>query len=211
MESFFYKVNETEYLVNVTKKKMKSIHYRFKDDHFEISCPRFVLKSTLIKGLDKYAARLIKSSEKEKPIDSNYIYLYGKKYELTESGVIHLEEYGDISYKNQTQLEKKLRELFLSVITSRVREYEKIMKVPSYRVTIRKMTSRYGSNSRAKKHLNFATVLMHYSLPIIDSVVVHELAHILVYNHSKKFYDVVYKYCPEYKECRYKLRKGIYQ
>ena len=41
MESFFYKVNETEYLVNVTKKKMKSI------GHVEVPSEAFlsILKS----------------------------------------------------------------------------------------------------------------------------------------------------------------------
>ena len=211
MENFFYKVNETEYLVVVTKKKIKSIHYRFRDDHFEVSCPRLALKSMIVKGLDKYALKLIKANEKEKPQTETYIYLYGNKYNLAENGVLNLGEFGEISYKSQAQLEKKLRVLFLSVVTSRVRYYEKIMKVPSYNVTVRKMTSRLGSNSKHTKTLNFALSLMHYSIPTIDSVVVHELAHILVYNHSKKFYDVVYKYCPDYKVCRYKLRKGVYQ
>ena len=42
-------------------------------------------------------------------------------------------------------------------------------------------------------------------------VCVHELAHILVYDHSKEFYDVVYKYYPNYKECHTKLRKGEFK
>ena len=85
------------------------------------------------------------------------------------------------------------------------------MNRPSYRITIRKMTSRYGSNSKTSKHITFATILLHYSLPIIDSVVVHELAHIEVFDHSKKFYDVVYKYCPDYDVLHKKLRKGEYK
>ena len=34
----------------------------------------------------------------------------------------------------------------------------------------------------------------------------HELAHIKEFNHSSKFYDIVEKYCPNYKELRKKLK-----
>ena len=89
--------------------------------------------------------------------------------------------------------------------------YENKMNLPSYRISVRNMTTRYGSNSLRSKHITFALVLVHYSTEIIDSVIVHELAHIKEFNHSQKFYDVVYKYYPNYDECHAKLRKGIYK
>ena len=82
------------------------------------------------------------------------------------------------------------------------------MTLPLYKVTLKDMRTRFGSNSKHTKTLHFAYVLIHYSFDIIDSVIVHELAHILVYDHSKKFYDVVYKYCPDYDIYRKKLIKG---
>ena len=84
------------------------------------------------------------------------------------------------------------------------------MKDMDYKVRVQKMRSRFGSNSKHTKTLNFSTILLHYSLAIIDSVVVHELAHCFVYNHSKDFYNVVYKYCPNYKLVQAKLKKGIF-
>ena len=34
---------------------------------------------------------------------------------------------------------------------------------------------------------------------IIDYVVVHELAHLIEMNHSKKFYEIIAKILPDYK------------
>jgi predicted metal-dependent hydrolase len=35
---------------------------------------------------------------------------------------------------------------------------------------------------------------------VLDAIVVHELAHMYEPNHSKRFYDIVEQYCPDYKK-----------
>ena len=67
-----------------------------------------------------------------------------------------------------------------------------------YKVKIKEMKSRLGSNSKATNTLNFTSKLIHFSKDAIDSVIIHELAHYFYFDHSKNFYDVVYKYCPNY-------------
>lgn len=210
MNNFFYKVNDIDYEVEVIYKRIKNVHYRFKDNKFVVSCNRWTTKHFIIKGLDKYAEKLIKVSIKENPINDEHIYLFGNKYDLSYPGKITISNYPEIIYNSIDELKKKLKPIFLSIITNRVRYYESLMGAPSYKVSVREMSSRYGSNSKYSKRLNFAFTLIHYSMPIIDSVVVHELAHDFVYNHSKKFYDVVYKYCPDYDKYRKMLIKGIY-
>ena len=60
----------------------------------------------------------------------------------------------------------------------------------------------------SKKTLTFSFVLIHYSKEVIDSVVIHELAHDLFFDHSSNFYNVVYNYCPNYDILRKQLVKG---
>ncbi len=210
MNNFFYKVNDQEYEVVVTTKRIKNVHYRYKNGKFYVSCNRFTSQKFIQKGLDKFALKLIKSGSQIPPIGEDYLYLFGHRYDLVYPGRILINGYPEIKFNNQEQLEKKLRPIFLDFIIKRVRYYQKEMGVPEYKVGVRKMSTRYGSNSKKTKHLNFALVLIHYSVPIIDSVVVHELAHIKEFNHSKKFYDVVYKYCPDYDKYRRDLIKGVY-
>ena len=212
MANFFYKVNDKEYEVVVTNKRIKNIHYRFRDGKFYVSCNRFVSQRAIVAGLNKFADGLIKKSTvKENPIGDDYIYLFGDKYIINQAGKITFAGYPEITYKSHEELLKKLKPIFLSILKERVKYYEKQMGVPSYSISVRNMSSRYGSNSRRTKHINIAFSMIHYSTPIIDSVIVHELAHIKVFNHSKAFYDVVYTYCPNYKELKAKLRKGEFK
>ena len=46
----------------------------------------------------------------------------------------------------------------------------------------------------------FSWRLMTYPKEAVDYVIVHELSHLVERNHSSKFYDVVRKYMPDYKE-----------
>lgn len=211
MNNFVYKVNGTDYEVVVVHKRIKNIHYRFRDGKFYVSCSPFHLKHTVVSGLDRFAESLIKRSEKPSPIGEDYIYLFGDKVIINNKGTLKIAGYSDINYRSQDDLLKKLRPIFLAILTKRVRYYESVMGLPSYSIGVRKMTTRYGSNSKKTKRLNFAFLLIHYSTPIIDSVIVHELAHIKVFNHSQKFYDLVYKYCPDYDLYRKKLRKGEFK
>ena len=108
------------------------------------------------------------------------------------------------------KLEKKLKKWFLKYITYRHREYEKKMKTCMNKVRVRKMFTRYGSNSVGRKSITYSTILMHYSSDVIDSVIVHELAHCFEHNHGPNFYKIVRKYCPNYDDLHTRLKKGVY-
>ena len=73
------------------------------------------------------------------------------------------------------------------------------------------MKSRYGSNNKSTKTITYSLVLLHYSPEIIDSVIIHEIAHCFAYNHGDNFYKVVYKYCPNYDILRKKLIKAEFE
>jgi predicted metal-dependent hydrolase len=82
-------------------------------------------------------------------------------------------------------------------ISQRVRYYAAQMGLEPDRVRITSAFGRWGSCS-AKKRLNFAWMLMMADDEGIDSVVVHELAHMIHLNHSPEFYKTVRQYCPDY-------------
>lgn len=211
MEDFIYKVNDKEYPVLITIKKIKNTHFRFRDGAFVISCNRWTSKRQIIAGLDKYADYLLKHAEnKNLPMGEGFIYIFGVKVTLNDNKVIRFTDGSEIKYKDEASLKKELKKLLLKYITNKVGYYSKVMNLPLYKVTVRDMNTRFGSNSRYTKSLHFALKLVHFAPEIIDSVIIHELAHIPVANHSKDFYNVVYKYCPNYDIYRKKLIRGIY-
>lgn len=72
------------------------------------------------------------------------------------------------------------------------------------KVTLRNQKTRFGSCS-FNNNINLNINLMNYDFDVIDYVLIHELCHTRIKNHSKSFWLEVEKYCPEYK----KLRKAL--
>lgn len=66
-------------------------------------------------------------------------------------------------------------------------------------VTFRYNKSNWGSCSTDGR-LTFSTRLFLAPKPVIDYVIVHELAHLKVHNHSKAFWNIVQQVMPSYKE-----------
>lgn len=207
---FTYIYEQKEYKVIVTKKTMRSIRYTYKDGVFRISAPKHgVRQNVIIDGLNRFAGKLIKTDVRSFATGDGYMYLLGVKIAVKDSGEISFDNGDKIVYKSQEDLNKKLRKWFQRLLETRHRYYEKVMDIKKpYNVKVRKMTTRYGSNAAGTHSITYSMILLHYTIDVIDSVIVHELAHDKVRNHSKKFYDVVYKYCPNYKELHRRLRKG---
>ena len=196
-----------EIKVVITYKKVKNINFRIRDNILLVSAPRSCsldyLKSVCLNINTRFLDKLIS----DKDIGENYIYILGEKRKLTY--ILDNPNLGDITYKNQADLERKIRSLAIEIITKRVRYYEVLMNIkPSYKVNIRKMSSRYGTNSRRTHTLTFSLTLIHYPISVIDAVVVHELAHFREFNHSKAFYDEILKYYPAYHSEMKKLKGG---
>ena len=85
----------------------------------------------------------------------------------------------------------------LKLIPERVKHYAPLLGVKYGRITIRNQRSRWGSCS-GRKNLNFNCLLMLTPPEVIDSVVVHELAHLKEMNHSERFYAEVLRVFPDY-------------
>ncbi len=92
---------------------------------------------------------------------------------------------------------RSLADRALDYIPERVRYYAPLMGVTYGRITIRNQKTRWGSCS-SKGNLNFNCLLMLCPPQVIDSVVVHELAHRIEMNHSDRFYAQVLKVFPDY-------------
>lgn len=66
--------------------------------------------------------------------------------------------------------------------------------------------SLWGSCNWQKGIIHISHRLKGAPIELISYVIVHELAHLAVPNHSQAFWDIVAKGCPEYKQFRQLLR-----
>ncbi len=102
---------------------------------------------------------------------------------------------------------QELADKALAVIPDRVRYYAEKIGVTYGRITIRNQRSKWGSCS-AKGNLNFNCLLMLAPKEVLDSVVVHELCHRKVMNHSGRFYEEVLRVFPDYYSCHQWLKEN---
>ena len=85
------------------------------------------------------------------------------------------------------------------VIPQRVEFYARMYGYSYNKVRITRAQKRLGSCSY-KGNLNFSWRLIMAPIEVIDYVVVHELAHLEVRNHSKRFWSKVKLMMPDYKQ-----------
>lgn len=95
----------------------------------------------------------------------------------------------------------------VSEIPDRVKHYAEIIGVTCGKITIRNQRSRWGSCS-VKGNLNFNCLLMLAPSEVLDSVIVHELCHRKIMNHSDKFYAEVLRVFPNYYVCNKWLKEN---
>lgn len=73
------------------------------------------------------------------------------------------------------------------------------------RLSLRRMTSRWGTCNSVKKHVTLNLELGRRDPELLEYVIVHELAHLYEPNHSKRFYAVMDEYLPEWQAKRREL------
>lgn|SRR5574344_280251 len=204
-KSRIYRYEGTDYPATITFKRIRNIILRSDrlGKSLRISAPYLTPLPEIDKMVSHFLPSLLKKVNKplppEKvPYGEGYTYILGEKMPL--------------SFGSDEERKAYLKKNSLPLFTERVRYYEALMGIKTpYKVKSRSMKSRYGVNSKRTHSITLQSELYHYALPVIDSVVVHELAHHFVFDHSERFYQVVYTYCPDYRVLHAKLRKKIYE
>lgn len=205
------------YSVEVTQKKMKRMTLRYRDGKYKLSAPMYLSQQDILKwlnSLDEATWQKLKKSSKVKRNEA-FVYIFGKKYMLVYRAIginqvvmkedrLHI--YGASKDKC---LDKYLNEQLTIYITKRLKDFQKqgiCTMVPPFKLA--KLKSCYGECFYQKKALKFSTFLIHEPQQVIDSIIIHELAHLIYPNHSKDFYNYVYTFDPLYKQSMQYLKQG---
>lgn len=75
------------------------------------------------------------------------------------------------------------------------------------KLTLRRMTTRWGTCNKVKRHVTLNLELGRRDPELLEYVIVHELAHLIVPNHSKHFYAVMDMYLPGWQDKRRELNR----
>jgi predicted metal-dependent hydrolase len=207
------------------KKSKRAKHLRLKANifgiqvvvpmiYYEIEVMKFLnLKKDWILQTSEYYQRL-RNEYGEENLKLNTIAFLGKRYNLkitkdVGTSVIVSDNLKCITFhvNNRRRYKDDIKRWYSSQTSKIVAErINQIMimnpELPPYKkVTIKHQRSRWGSCSK-NRNLNFNLLLASLPLELIDYVIIHELAHLIELNHSKKFWKIVGAIDPEFQSHR---------
>lgn len=92
-----------------------------------------------------------------------------------------------------------------AVFQQRLDHFAPLLGVQWTKLSLSNAGTRWGS-ARSDGSIRLNWRLLHFNVPVLDYVVVHELSHLRVMNHSPRFWDTVAAVVPDYKTLRQQLK-----
>jgi predicted metal-dependent hydrolase len=188
-----YKIGQLPGLLESKKRWISSNLARF--SHFQSSSAKKKLKSG---DTVPYLGRDLELVKQENHTGAGGVTLEGNRLAVSpvlfRNGILEL------------ALERWYRAEAAKLIGERAYKLSTQMGISYKRITIRGQKTRWGSCSR-KKNLSFNWKLLMAPEPVVDYVIIHELAHLKEMNHSKRFWALVAQHCHGWREHRRWLKQ----
>lgn len=213
--------------ISYSKRKTIAI-YVHQDQSVSVKAPRFLTEKELMEFLISRQEWVIKKQEefaaRPNPVvhqyrDKEIHYLLGEPHELRlahhsknqiyqvrDSLVVSLKT-GSTDQDIKQLLYRFYREKAQQVFEERLIEcFEpfRALQLTLPELRQRKMKSRWGSCS-SKGVITLNTELIKYPLNLIDYVIAHELCHLIEFNHSPRFYELMTWAMPDWKKRKTEL------
>lgn len=180
-------VEKSAYILRALKK--------FKDRNREAASENKFVNGETVKFLGRNLRLKVKNASRSKvESDESYVTLYVKDVQDADLKKRVLE----------TWLRKKCKDE-ITAICKKVYPQVKKYGVAFPEIQLREMVSRWGSCSPKKGFMTFNTALIAMPVSCIEYVVTHEFTHFLYPNHSKKFYQQLATFMPDWEERKKRL------
>ncbi len=168
--------------------------------------------------LKKKKEMLENSNKNSSIINYNTFLYYGKEYKKMDfSGIKSVEiSKGSIVFPNHLTKSEMLylaQDFYITqtkeLLKLRLNYFAELMNLTYTSVSIINSKTRWGSCS-AEGELKFNLRISMLPCKIIDYIIIHELAHLIEFNHSKKFYKIIACVMPKWESVRKELKSYDY-
>lgn len=203
------------YKVEVIRKNNKNLYLRVKENLKIYATVPYMVSDKKVKKFildnEDFVIKMIKEQEK-KLEKSKYFYLLANKYnivydeKISKTNIINDTIYTKNSNTLDSFKKKKAMEIFCDRLEICYLLFEEEIKYPDLRIY--KMKRKWGHCNKNDCVITLNLELINYSYSEIDYVIIHELAHLVHFNHSKEFWKLVKKYKPDYKENKKVLKES---
>ncbi len=216
-----FTVSKTEYIYLKQKesKKASKISLMANINGFFLTVPVNFNETNLHNFLQTKKNWITKTYEYYKKYNTNFgkkyddkfsLYYLGQKYRVdiakdVINNAIISSSINKITFHvlNKKNYKKYIKNWYLTqtsiIINERIKILSTLMNVKYTKIKIKDNSTRWGSCS-SKGNLNFSLYLVAFPMSVIDYVIIHELAHLKEFNHSKKFWEIVMNMDHDYKE-----------
>ena len=134
------------------------------------------------KGIEIRTPLTKKDSEIKQLVDDKKQWIFKKKLEFSDKR------------RKKIPKTKSVSELY---VHNRTKKLASKMGVKPSKVVIKKLRDRWGSSTKDGV-INLNSALLEAPLKVIDYVVLHELCHIKIREHSYRFWSLLRKFMPDY-------------
>ena len=86
------------------------------------------------------------------------------------------------------------------ILREKVEKCSEKTGIPIERINIKNLRKRWGSLTKDKKTINLNVNLLKAPDDVLDYIILHELCHVKINDHSHHYWDLVRKYMPSYQE-----------
>ncbi len=219
--------------VEITRKKMRSIRLRVTDaGEIKLSAPRLTTQAQLDRFLGDHrpwlenALRRLDAKaptmDSERIADGAQIRLHGAAYTIRIEPAARIGIRADHAARTIVIRTAKTDEPYLTtrfaewwrtechalygLLCARYLPLFAVHGVRMPQLTVRKMTSRWGSCNAAKGHVTLNYFLLRAPMACIEYVVLHELTHMINQTHNSAFYEFIARAMPDWKARRNLLK-----
>lgn len=227
--------DEIRYLL--LRKAVKNVNLRVKSDatvvvsaNQRVSAQKiddfvFSKREAILNALRKFEELQRQSQRAEQYIDGETVRLLGRELRLSvvedpderievEDGALLLFVKNKDDYVRKEKLARRWRDEQCRMVFERISRkiYQRLKDrgVPYPRLVLRDMKSRWGSCQPEKAVVTLNKKLIDAPERCIEYVVLHEYAHFIEPNHSKRFYAVIQPLMPDWKEQKKLLESGYH-
>ena len=211
-----YVIDNKVYEVVIIKKRNKNTYIRVKDDMKIYVTTNYLTSKRYIKNLldenYSYLVKMINNMCKKNEKKDLFFYL-GNSYDIifvNDLKKVDVDSNNFVIYASDMRelnrwYNKVIKDTFIERFNYIYNIFDEVNVMPSLK--IRKMKSRWGVYNRVKHSVTLNSELIKYNIRCLDYVIVHELSHVIHFDHSKKFWSLVSKYSSNYKDIKKELKE----
>ncbi|MBP3853361.1 MAG: DUF45 domain-containing protein [Erysipelotrichaceae bacterium] len=191
----------------IKKKRNKRMYMRIRNHTLIITTPMHTTKKQVDAFIEKNR-RWIETHKDDAPVlieKGMRVHLLGREVTVEFDAYCHLEENILCLSGDEEQDKAFLLQLLKPYLEQKFHRFRTSMKIEEVQLKYGFYRSKWGSCQPQKKIIRFNGYLVFTDPEIIDAIIVHELAHMRVANHSSNFYAIVLRYQPHYKQIMKRL------